>query len=96
MMDMLERIPEPQDISPHIDLDDTTEPQSVSGSQEEASTTRRSMAQQVGRLEQQRQEQKEREEKLLAQLEQERWEWDEREERLLAQSERSTQALSPK
>lgn len=43
VMDMLERITEPQDISRHIDHDDTTESQSVY-SQEEASTTRRSMA----------------------------------------------------
>ncbi|KAE8337524.1 hypothetical protein BDV24DRAFT_154343 [Aspergillus arachidicola] len=122
--DMLERIPEPQDISSHIDLDNTTDSQSIPSS-EEASASRRSMTvrsrglqpeiramiqtvqQQVARLEQEKQEQKEREEKLLAQPEQERrepkeqeeklrQEQKEREERLLAQFERLAQAVNPK
>ncbi|GAB1199972.1 hypothetical protein APSETT444_009332 [Aspergillus pseudonomiae] len=82
VMDMLERIPEPQDIPLHVDLDDINESQSIIDS--EGASEIRAMIQ---NLQQQMEQQKQEHKEVHAQLQQERREWSEREERLRAQFE---------
>ncbi|OGM48129.1 hypothetical protein ABOM_002869 [Aspergillus bombycis] len=87
VMDMLERIPEPQDISSPVDLDATTEVQSVPGSEEEESTARRNMAVRSRGLQPEIRAMVQSVQKQVERLERERQEQKGREEKLHAQLE---------
>ncbi|EAW12599.1 uncharacterized protein ACLA_010250 [Aspergillus clavatus NRRL 1] len=95
LMQFLEEIPDPQDVSFELDIDDDIGSQSRIASQERSSYSRATSSQHrvlqpelrnmIQTLQQQLDEQKAREEKLLAQLEQQRVEQKAREEKSSAE-----------